>query len=148
VVLVEDAESLDEGSVALVRWLAADETGQLLAVLAVRDEGEGTALDDVAKLPRGATVTLERLSGPRTAELLASMLAVESVPEDVARRVHETTGGNPRFVEESVRSLAEAGEIVSREGMFQLAAQAASKLEAPRGVVEVVVCCVERFDED
>jgi serine/threonine-protein kinase len=147
-ILVEDAEALDEGSVELVRYLAADDGNETLVVLAAADEGEGTALDGLAQLPRGAEVTLERLPLPRTAELLASMLAVEAVPEDFARKVHDATGGNPRFVEESVRSLAEAHAIATREGVLQIGKEAAAKLEAPRGVVEVAARRVERLDPE
>ena len=148
VILVEDADALDEGSVELARYLAASVGIRLLVVLAATDEGEGTALDGIGKLPHGAEITLERFAYARTAELVASMLAVESVPEEFARRVHESTGGNPRFVAESLRSLSDAKALASSDGVLQVEPQAAARLAAPRGVVEVAARRVERLDED
>ncbi len=147
-ILVESAESLDEGSAELARYLAADVTSRALCVLAARDDGEGTPLDGIGVLARGAEVALERLPLQGTAELLASMLAVEQVPEDFARRVQEATGGNPRFVEESVRSLSETRAIAVREGVLQVSADALARLPAPRGVVEVAARRVERLDPE
>jgi tetratricopeptide (TPR) repeat protein/predicted Ser/Thr protein kinase len=149
VALVERAEALDEGSLELVRWLAAEEeSADALFVLAARDEGEGSPLDGIERLPRGARLTLERLTPRGTAELLASMVAADSVPEDFARRVHEATGGNPRFVAESLRLLVEAHAVTTRDGVLAIAPDAVANLRAPRGVVEVAARRVGRLGED
>lgn len=138
VALLESAESLDEASLELLRYLAEEGgPGRALFVLAARDDGEGTPLAELASLECGAELRLERLPVAASGELVASMLAAERVPEELARRLHDATGGNPRFMEESLRALAEAGAVVNRGGELALKPEVVANLGVPTGVVAV-----------
>lgn len=59
---------------------------------------------------RGATVELGPLASRDAEELAATLLAEEALPAELAGQVLEKTEGNPLFVEQTVRMLAEDSE--------------------------------------
>lgn len=56
-------------------------------------------------------LNLEPLSPRAVGRLVGSMLGRKPPPPELARRIHEATGGLPGYVEEVVRSMVEAGLV-------------------------------------
>ncbi len=144
--VLEDLTVADEGSLALLRYLARS-TQRLRALILVTvrdDELGGDALETVEglrELPSVTTVALEPLPEPDVRALLASMLGVETerVPEPFARRVAAVTGGNPLFVEETVKSLIENGHLVGADGALTLPGETEQLTVEPAGSVKEAV---------
>ena len=91
-----------------------------------------TGLDDV-----GVTAFVEQASGA----------ALDETGIALARAVHEETEGNPFFVRELLRHLAETGAIERREGNWTTSLPV-DQLGIPEGVRDVVGRRLARLSED
>ena len=117
VVILDDLHAADEPSLLLLRFVAMDLADTGVVVLAVYREGELAATDPrIGLLAEVARVSAaERLDPPgltvnevaRYIELATS----ERQPDGLAEAVHRETEGNPLFVGEIVRMLAEEGRL-------------------------------------
>ena len=117
VLILDDLHAADEPSLLLLRFVAMDLADTGVVVLAVYREGELAATDPrIGLLAEVARVSAaERLDPPgltvdevaRYIELAAS----ERPADGLAEAVHRETEGNPLFVGEIVRLLAEEGRL-------------------------------------
>ncbi len=119
-----------------LQWAREGTTDLIAAILRLRSEaGSGSGLcllgsfrsDDVgdrplARLLAGGSrssvklVELTPLEDLYVAELLKSMLGLSDLPEGLATRVAEASGGLPFFVEEILRDLLEEGRLAVLQG--------------------------------
>jgi ABC-type oligopeptide transport system substrate-binding subunit len=120
-VAIEDLHWSDATSLQLLERLFADtEDGALLLVLTMRLEPDHPAWrvreSAERELPhRTTSIELEALSGHAGRELLHALVGEDTLPPEMQERILEPAEGNPFFLEELVRSLADAGALV-REG--------------------------------
>lgn len=123
--LLDDLHQADPGTIELVRALvSAGPAERRLLVLTAREPDPddaslgAQAVRELARDERVTRVELARLPRQATAALLASMVGVRDrpLPDDFVERVWAVTGGNPRFVEETMRSLVEADVLRTRDG--------------------------------
>ena len=120
-VALEDLHWADATSLQLLERLLGDtEHAALLLVLTMRPERDHPAWrvkEEAARdLPhRFREIGLEALSGDAGRELLDALIGRDTLPPEMARRILEPAEGNPFFLEELVRSLADAGALV-RDG--------------------------------
>src|SRR5439155_19481452 len=121
VVALEDLHWGDPTSVQLVeRLLAVTEDAAVLLVLTERPERDhpAWAVRETAarEFPHRLTeVTLTALTGRADRELLRALVGDGTLPGELEDRIVTHADGNPFFLEELVRSLADAGAVV-REG--------------------------------
>jgi histidine kinase len=82
--------------------------------------------------PALKVVELLPLEEDDVAELLKSMLGLADLPEGLARRVTESSGGLPFFVEEILRDLLEEGQLALLRGedAFLAAGAVGSRIDA------------------
>jgi eukaryotic-like serine/threonine-protein kinase len=147
VIVLDDLHWADEPSLLLLRF-AAREIGSsgLLIVGTYRDVELGRhhplarVLGEIAGTEGSARVTLRGLSTEAVARYIR-MTAGTDPPPGLAEAVHEQTDGNPFFVGEIVRLLASEGKLAA-------GARAASELEIPQGVREVVGRRLDRLSEE
>ena len=64
---------------------------------------------------------VDPLAAERADELLAGLLGHDPSLESLKTTLTERTEGNPLFLEESVRSLIETGQLVGERGAYRLA---------------------------
>lgn len=112
-VAVDDLHWADELSVAVLHQLSHDVADQPVALVltcrpAPRDAGLARLLHDVAE--RGSVIPLAPLDDVATASLISGVLGAEPAP--MLLRHASDAGGNPLFLLEMVRGLAEVGAIV------------------------------------
>ena len=125
-VALEDLHWADATSLQLLERLLPDtETSALLLVLTLRQERDHPAWrlkeDAARELPHRTTeMALEALSGDAGLDLLRSLVGAGTLPEDMEQRILEHADGNPFFLEELVRSLADAGSLVRDERRLAL----------------------------
>lgn len=85
---------------------------------------------------------------PATAvEQMLTALSAQQPPKSLARVVFEGTEGNPFFVEEVFRHLAEEGKLFDEQGMFRPTLKV-DQLEVPEGVRLVLRRRLERLSEN
>ena len=90
-------------------------------------------------------IDLGPLPFPAALTIMQTVLDVERVPEDLARRLHERTGGNPFFLEEMCHGLREAGDVTAR-GAEAVVTASADTLSLPDSVQAVIRSRLDRLD--
>jgi adenylate cyclase len=117
VIVLEDLHWLDEGSAAMLAEAIEAVAGtRTLLVVNFRPEYERDWAD-----PAGyREIELEPLGTADTAELLRDLAGEDASLDGLAATLHERTAGNPFFLEEIVRSLAEDGILEGERGNYRL----------------------------
>ena len=102
--------------------------------------------DETARtLPhRFREIALESLSGDSGSELLAALVGHDTLPAATAERVLASADGNPFFLEEIVRSLQDAGALVSTEEGLRFDHEV--DVEIPPTVEKVILARIDRLE--
>ncbi|HET9162675.1 MAG TPA: adenylate/guanylate cyclase domain-containing protein [Solirubrobacterales bacterium] len=118
VCVIEDLHWLDEGSAAMLGELfAATEGTPTLVVVNFRPEYERPWTGP----PDYHEIALEPLGPADTAELLHDLAGEDPSLDGLTELIHARTAGNPFFIEEIVRELAESGSLEGERGAYKLA---------------------------
>ncbi len=108
VLVWEDAQWADEGTLELIGYLAARTQRPLLQICLARDEGIVRSV--ASGLPGSARLVLEPLSSNESLELIEALVDGAGLPDgEGPSRLAERCGGNPLFAEALLDSLGEAG---------------------------------------
>ena len=84
--------------------------------------------------------------GPESAsELLAALLGNDASVAQLTRILIERTGGNPFFLEESVRTLVETGSIEGVPGAYRMTRDL-DRVEVPATVQGILAARIDRLD--
>jgi class 3 adenylate cyclase len=124
VLICEDLHWADSASIQVVNEvLPLTKQIALLLVCSMRLETEtpGWKLVDSGRRTFGEALTdlrLEPLGQDDSRNLVANLLAIESLPDSVRDLIMARAEGNPFFVEEVVRMLIERGLIERRDGRW------------------------------
>ncbi|MBA3737225.1 MAG: AAA family ATPase, partial [Actinobacteria bacterium] len=149
-VALEDLHWADATSLQLLERLLPDtETSALLLILTLRQERDHPAWrlkeNAARELPHRTTeVALEALSGDAGLDLLRSLVGSGTLPEDMERRILEHAEGNPFFLEELVRSLADAGSLEREGDTWRFDHEA--EVEIPPTVEKVILARIDRLE--
>jgi len=142
--VLEDWHWADAASQEVLRQLAAMVSAyRMLIVVSHRPEGEF----DWGRADIHQRLTLDPLSETLSSEIINSVLGVESFPGDLAKLIHERTGGNPFFLEELCHSLAEDGIVRIEDGQATLAGSL-NELYLPDTVQAVILTRLDRLERD
>jgi eukaryotic-like serine/threonine-protein kinase len=152
VALFEDLQWADEPTLLLLQHLAQAVAGMpMLMIGTYRDVdlevGRPCArmLESLLRQKLGTRILLRRLPVAGVKEMLAA-LGAQQPPPSLARVVFEETEGNPFFVEEVFRHLAEEGKLFDEKGAFR-AGLRVDQLQVPEGVRLVLGRRLERLSE-
>jgi adenylate cyclase len=144
VTIVEDLHWIDEASEALLGELLGSVEGtQTLAIVNFRPEYEPAWTGP----PDYHQIALEPLGPADTAELLRDLAGEDPSLDGLAELIHERTAGNPFFVEEIVRSLAESGNLQGERGAYRLA-KPVEDTGVPATVQTVLAARIDRLGPD
>ena len=114
----EDLHWIDEGSQTMLNGLLEGFGGTRTLVLAnYRPEYAPPWAED----PAWRTIELAPLREEDTRELLRDLAGEDPSLDGLYEPIHERTGGNPFFIEEIVRELAESGYLLGERGSYRLA---------------------------
>jgi hypothetical protein len=116
VVVLDDLHWADRSSLDLLRHAARAAAGsRVLLVLAFREAERGAALDDVLDdLGRARGFERVRLGGLALDDVRRFVPEDAGLRDTIVRDLHERTGGNPFYVAELARSLAdEPGSVAT-----------------------------------
>jgi serine/threonine protein kinase/predicted ATPase len=144
VLLFEDWHWADEASRDALRHLAQVVASYPL-LIAVTTRPETTQVVDAAE--HTTRLALGPLEYSASLDIITAVLQVGEVPDQLARRLHERTGGNPFFLEEMCHALREAGAVV-RDGTGAAMAEAPEALQLPDSVQAVIRSRLDRLPPD
>ncbi len=141
VTMVEDLHWMDDPSeVLLGELLGSVEGTKTLALVNFRPEYEPGWTEPSYY----EQISLEPLDAADTEELLRDLIGAHPSLEGLAELIHERSAGNPFFVEEIVRELAEDGTLEGERGAYRLA-QPIEELSVPTTVQTVLAARVDRL---
>ena len=89
-------------------------------------------------------VALDALSAGSMEDLLATLLGSDPPLEPLKRALIERTGGNPLFLEESVRTLVETKILTGERGAYRLT-KSAERIEVPASVQAILAARIDRL---
>jgi ABC-type transport system substrate-binding protein/class 3 adenylate cyclase len=146
---LEDLHWADSTSLQLLERLLGDtEASALLLVLTTRPERDHPSWrlkEQAARdLPhRMREVALRALSGDAGRELLHALVGAGTMPAEMEGRILDPAEGNPFFLEELVRSLAEVGALVRSEGGWRFDHDV--DVHIPPTVEKVILARIDRL---
>jgi class 3 adenylate cyclase len=142
VLVIEDLHWIDEGSNAMLNQLAEGIKGtNTLALVNFRPEysppwaGSDTYTE----------ITLGPLEREDTRELLRDLAGEDPSLDGLDEPIHERTQGNPFFIEEIVRELAESGYLEGSRGAYRLA-RPIDDAGVPATVQAILSARIDRLD--
>ncbi|UCH25497.1 MAG: tetratricopeptide repeat protein [Trueperaceae bacterium] len=105
----EDLQWADPATLELLVFLSA--RGTLRLVGSYRDHETTPKLREALQSVRATTLKLEPLDEQAVQALLADLIGQERGPPVFSRWLHHTTGGNPMFLLEILKSMFESGDL-------------------------------------
>jgi class 3 adenylate cyclase/tetratricopeptide (TPR) repeat protein len=140
----EDLHWVDEGSQTMIRGLIEGFGGTRTLVLGnYRPEYTPPWHDDAC----WQALELAPLRQEDTRELLRDLAGEDPSLDGLDEPIHERTGGNPFFIEEIVRELAESGHLEGERGNYRLA-RPIEDAGVPVSVQAVLAARIDRLDHD
>ncbi len=141
ILFVEDLHWIDGASdTFLGRLTGLLEGTRTLLLVNSRPGYRADWMDD----PAYRQIDLEPLGGAELDEMLDELIGTDPSTRDLRARIAERTAGNPFFVEEVVRSLADQGMLVGSPGAYRAVADD-SKLLVPPTVQAVLAARIDRL---
>jgi predicted ATPase len=153
VMVCEDIHWADPASVDMVLQLVPLITLQpVVLILAGRAETDAPGWRLVTQLQAtiGAGLTeirLQPLTDADSRELVANLLEIESLPDQVRDNIMARAEGNPFFVEEVIRMLIERGAIV-RSGDRWMANESINAVEIPETLHSLLLARIDQLPDD
>jgi len=143
IVLWEDLHWIDGGSDGFLAEYIELTAGMPVLVLANSRPGYHAPW---MSGPHYTEIAVEPLRDAELEELIGALLGDDPSVKALARRIAKQTGGNPFFVEEVVRALADAGSLTGRPGAYLLADEA-TEVAIPPTVQAVLAARIDRLAE-
>jgi tetratricopeptide (TPR) repeat protein len=144
-VVLEDLHSADRGTLEMLGHVARNLADKRLLLVGTYRDVEvdrthplSAALAELRRLPAFGRVLLRGLNADEVRRMLSS-IAGQEVPWGLAEAVHRQTEGNPLFVQEVVRYLAEDKAITRGEGgRWQVTRDTPLEMRIPDGLRDVI----------
>lgn len=142
VLVIEDLHWIDEGSNTMLAGLVESIEGtNTLAVLNYRPEYTPAWVSS----PLYQGIPLAPLARADTGELLRDLAGADPSLDGLDEPIHERTQGNPFFIEEIVRELAESGHLEGERGAYRLA-RPIEDSRVPVTVQAILAARIDRLD--
>ncbi|MGH2586955.1 MAG: ATP-binding protein, partial [Dehalococcoidia bacterium] len=125
--VLEDLQWVDRGTVELVRYLAGPIQNRAVLLVCTHRPDEappGSPLadltNDLLRERLGQRLDLHPLDQRATGELIRAFFQLDRpVSGEFAAAVHGCASGNPFFIEEAIKSLIERGDVFVEDGQVQ-----------------------------
>ena len=143
VVVFEDLHWMDQATEFYLRFITDSiPAGRLLLILTYRPG----YINPVAERTFQSRIALSSLSSADSIAMTRSILAVDSLPENLQATIVRKAEGNPFFVEEVIKSLKEIGAIRRSQDRFVLA-RPLDDVFIPDKIQDVIQARIDRLDE-
>jgi len=143
-IVLEDLHDADEGTLDMLTHISRNLAGARLLIVGTYRDMEvdrshplSAALAELRRVSTYGRVLLRGLNADEVRRMLESITR-ESVPWGLAEAVHRQTEGNPLFVQEVIRYLAEEGLITRKEGRWRPTKDTPLEMSIPEGLRDVI----------
>jgi hypothetical protein len=143
-VVLEDLHDADKGTLEMLTHVSRNLAGARLLIVGTYRDVEvdrshplSAALAELRRVSTYGRVLLRGLNADEVRRMLESITR-ESIPWGLAEAVHRQTEGNPLFVQEVVRYLAEEGLIAPKEGRWRPTKDTPLEMSIPEGLRDVI----------
>jgi class 3 adenylate cyclase len=141
VYVVEDVHWIDEVSESMLAdFVAVIPQTHSLVLLTYRPEYRGA----LSRVPGAQSIALAPLSDPETAALVSELLGPDSSVGGLTTMIVERAAGNPFFVEEMVRELAERGVLRGNRSAY-VSTVGAAEVSVPATVQATIAARIDRL---
>ncbi|OBI42311.1 adenylate/guanylate cyclase domain-containing protein [Mycobacterium sp. E796] len=142
VYVIEDVHWIDQVSGSMLAdFVAVAPQTPSLVLLTYRPEYRGP----LSKVTGAQTIALAPLSDSEAAALAGELLGPDPSVGDLAALIAERAAGNPFFVEEMVRDLAERGVLRGNRGAY-VSAAAVTEVRVPVTLQATIAARIDRLD--
>jgi adenylate cyclase len=140
--VIEDVHWIDEVSESMLAdFLTVVPQVPSLVLITYRPEYHGA----LSRVSGAQTIALRPLSGVQASALTAELLGSAPSMTGLAELIASRAAGNPFFVEEMVRDLAERGVLHGRPGAYQLPGEVAD-VEVPATLQATIGARIDRLN--
>jgi hypothetical protein len=143
-IVLEDLHSADGGTLEMLEHVSRNLGDKRLLLVGTYRDIEvdrahplSAALAELRRLPHFGRVLLRGLNADEVRRMLSG-IAGQDVPWGLAEAVHRQTEGNPLFVQEVVRYLAEEGIIEREKGQWRARSDTPVEMRIPDGLRDVI----------
>jgi tetratricopeptide (TPR) repeat protein len=143
-VVLEDLHDADKGTLDMLTYVSRNLAGTRLLIVGTYRDVEvdrshplSAALAELRRVSTYGRVLLRGLNADEVRQMLWSLTG-EDVPWGFAEAVHRQTEGNPLFVQEVVRYLAEEGLVTREEGRWRPTRETPLEMSIPEGLRDVI----------
>jgi tetratricopeptide (TPR) repeat protein len=143
-IVLEDLHDADKGTLDMLTHVSRHLSGARLLIVGTYRDVEvdrthplSAALAELRRVSTYGRVILRGLNADEVRRMLESITR-EEIPWGLAEAVHRQTEGNPLFVQEVVRYLAEEGLITQKEGRWRPAKDTPLEMNIPEGLRDVI----------
>lgn len=150
VIVIENAHFADEATLSLIHQLARV-PGQVELLVCITFNPIEIKPEHPLYVIQGEhihTIQLGNLPPEQAARLVSSMLGIENLPAPLSKRLQHSIGGNARFIQELIRSLAETGVVLQRmvDG-WQVDYAALENVQLPESIRQLVRQRLEQLSQ-
>jgi predicted ATPase/class 3 adenylate cyclase len=147
VLLLDDIQWADNGSLDLIEYLAKLETNLPIFILCTTRPRLYEAHPNWgSKFPLCTTITIKNLDLNASRELVSEILQnVSDLPHDLVETVAKNAEGNPFYLEELIKVLIEDGVIVKGEDAWQIVPHLITQLRVPATLTGVLQARLDRL---
>jgi tetratricopeptide (TPR) repeat protein len=143
-VVLEDLHDADKGTLDMLTYVSRNLAGTRLLIVGTYRDVEvdrshplSAALAELRRVSTYGRVLLRGLNADEVRQMLWSLTG-EDTPWGFAEAVHRQTEGNPLFVQEVVRYLAEEGLVTREEGHWRPTMETPLAMSIPEGLRDVI----------
>jgi tetratricopeptide (TPR) repeat protein len=143
-VVLEDLHDADKGTLEILTHVSRNLVGARLLIVGTYRDVEvdrshplSGALAELRRVCTYGRVLLRGLNADEVRRMLEGITR-ESVPWGLAEAVHRQTEGNPLFVQEVIRYLAEEGLVARKEGEWRPTLDTPLEMSIPEGLRDVI----------
>jgi tetratricopeptide (TPR) repeat protein len=143
-VVLEDLHDADKGTLDMLTHISRHLAGTRLLLVGTYRDVEvdrshplSAALAELRRISSYGRILLRGLNADEVKRMLESITR-EEIPWGLAEAVHRQTEGNPLFVQEVVRYLAEEGLIAQKDGHWRPAKDTPLEMNIPEGLRDVI----------
>ena len=151
VLLLHDFHWADDANTAVLDYLLSDiSVHPILICVSLRPLKEEQAplarlMRQAARNQRAGLLTLEPLSEESVTQMIVSMTGSQELGTSVGNWLYTSSGGNPYFVEETLKHLVDRGVLRQEADRWSLEQSKLQGLEAPAGAAVVIRHRVEQL---
>ena len=152
-IVLEDLQDGDKGTMELLVHLARNLSGARLLIVGTYRDVEvdrrhplSAALADLRRVESFSRIALRGLSIDEVQRMLSN-IAGQDVPYALAEAIYRQTEGNPLFIQEVARYIAESG-LARREGGQWVATVDSLLTQIPEGLRDVIGKRLSRLSEE